>query len=106
MPKTTGNHSKSNSKSNSKSKKRYKKRSFGKSVLDGNPTLTLSHYWLPKQYIIPVNMVYTAITHRVPFNSAVDQVATLFPQNINRNKLAEHTLKAIANDYKFTYIPE
>ena len=96
---------KSNSKSNSKSKKRYKKRRYGKSVLDGSPTLTLSHYWMPKQYIIPVNMVYTAITHRVPFNSAVDQVATLFPDNINRNKLAEHTLKAIANDYKFTYIP-
>ncbi len=33
-----------------------------------------------------------------PFNRAVDQVIAFYP-DLNRNKLAEHTLKWIANQY-------
>ena len=77
----------------------YKKESFGKSALDDNPTLTLNHYWTPKTYRDAVSDVITAYKNGIPFNRAVDQVAALDPNHINRNKLAEHTLKTIANDY-------
>ena len=79
--------------------KRYKKRQFGKSLLDDNPTLTLHRYWTPKPYLQPVQDVLTAYHSGISFNKAVDQVAALDPNHINRNKLAEHTLKTIANDY-------
>ena len=78
---------------------RYRKQKIGKSVFDGSPTLTLNHYWLPKTYRDAVSDVITAYKNGIPFNRAVDQVAALDPNHINRNKLAEHTLKTIANDY-------
>ena len=78
---------------------KYKPKSFGKSVFDGNPTLIINRYWLPKPYIDPVNDVITAFNHDIPFNRAVDQVAALYPHTVNRDKLAEHTLKFIANQY-------
>lgn len=78
---------------------KYKPKSFGKSVFDGNPTLVINRYWLPKPYIDPVNDVIIAFNHGIPFNRAVDQVAVLYPHTVNRDKLAEHTLKFIANQY-------
>lgn len=77
---------------------RYRKQRIGKSVFDGNPTLILNHYWLPKQYIEPVHNVFSAMMSGTPFNRAVDQVIRFYPE-LNRNKLAEHTLKWIANQY-------
>lgn len=77
--------------------KHYSKRSFGKSVFDGKPTLVINEYRVPKSYQAAVNDVITALKHDVGFNKAVDQVAALYPHSINRNKLAEHALKFIAN---------
>ena len=85
--------------SKTKQSSKYKPKSFGKSVFDGNPTLIINRYWLPKPYIDPVHDVITAFKHDIPFNRAVDQVATLYPHTVNRDKLAEHTLKFIANQY-------
>ena len=79
-------------------KHHYKKKTYGKSVFDDSPTLTINRYWIPKTYVDAVNDVITAYKSNIPFNRAVDQVATLNPQ-LNRNKLAEHTLKYIANEY-------
>ena len=61
-------------------------------------TVTINRYWIPKPYIDAVNLTIQLFKHDVPFNKAVDQAAASFP-NVNRNKLAEHTLKFIANDY-------
>ena len=77
----------------------YRRKSFGKSILDSKPTLILHHYWTPKQYLQPVADVLTAYKAGIPFNRAVDQVYTLDLNHLNRNKLAEHALKTIANDY-------
>lgn len=63
------------------------------------PTITVNRYWIPNVYVEPVKDVINAFKHDIPFNKAVDQVAALDPYHINRNKLAEHTLKFIANDY-------
>ena len=84
---------------NTRYKNRYKKEVIGKSIFDDNPTLTLNHYWTPKAYLNPVNDVLTAYRQGIPFNRAVDQVFALNPNGINRNKLAEHALKTIANNY-------
>lgn len=89
----------SKARKNYSKKNRYKTESFGKSVLDDNPTLTLNHYWTPKVYRNAVNDVINAYKNGVPFNKAVDMAAALDPNHISRNKLAEHTLKTIANDY-------
>lgn len=78
---------------------RYRTDKYGKSIFDGSPTLTISRYRIPKPYLNAVNDVLTAYKQGIPFNRAVDQVATLDPDHINRNKLAEHALKTIANDY-------
>lgn len=82
-----------------KYKNRYKTQSFGKSVFDDNPTLILHRYWIPKSYMQAVSDVLTAFHSGIPFNRAVDQVAALDTNHINRDKLAEHTLKTIANQY-------
>lgn len=86
------------SKRRQKGDNRYRTQKMGKSVFDGNPTLTLAHYWLPKQYAEPVHNVFTAMMSGTPFNRAVDQMALLYPE-VNRNRLAEHTLKWIANQH-------
>lgn len=82
-----------------KPRDRYRKKRSGKSVFDGRPTLTLNRYWLPKPYIDPVHDVFVAVKADVPFNRAVDQVALLYADAIDRNKLAEHALKWLANQY-------
>lgn len=78
---------------------RYNRESFGKSVFDDRPTLTINRYRTPIAYKDAVADVIKAFKHDIPFNRAVDQVAALDPNHINRNKLAEHALKTIANDY-------
>lgn len=77
----------------------YKQDSFGKSIFDGNPTLIIHRYIPPKTYRDAINDVLTAYHSGISFNKAVDQVAALNPKSINRNKLHEHALKTIANDY-------
>lgn len=89
----------SRSKRNRNQHRYYKKESFGKSVFDGKPTLIINHYIVPTAYKDAVSDVLTAFHNGIPFNRAVDQVATLNPSHINRDKLATHTLKYIANDY-------
>ena len=78
---------------------RYTKETFGKSVFDNSPTLIINRYHAPNGYIKAVRNVLSAFHDGIPFNRAVDQVYALDPKHLNRNKLAEHTLKTIANDY-------
>lgn len=82
-----------------KTQKRYKQKVVGRSVFDDNPTLIVNTYRVPNAYREAVADVITAFRHGIPFNKAVDQAATIDPDHINRNKLAEHTLRTIANDY-------
>ena len=85
--------------SNPKKHRHYRKTTVSKSPFDNNPTLIVNDYLIPTPYIKPVSNVITLrVEQRIPFNRAVDQVASIYP-NINRNKLAEHTLKTIANEY-------
>ena len=81
-------------------RRRYSKRSHkSKSIFDDNPTLS-NRYWIPKQYHEAVMLTIKLYKSDVPFNRAVDQAFASFPNHpINRNKLAEHTLKFIANDH-------
>ncbi len=78
---------------------RYRKECHGKSVFDGKPTLIINRYHTPNGYYEAVQNVITAYKSGTPFNKAVDQVYSIDPNHLNRNKLAEHTLKTIANDY-------
>lgn len=80
-------------------KRNYKRKYKRKSVFDGNPTLIINSYKVPKSYSAAVSDVLTAFRNGIPFNRAVDQVAAIYPKTINRNKLAEHTLRYIANEY-------
>lgn len=83
-----------------KSNRYYRTETFGKSVFDDKPTLILNHYRVPNTYKNAVSDVLEAYRlNGIPFNRAVDQVYALNPTNLNRNKLAEHTLKTIANDF-------
>lgn len=81
-----------------KTQKRYKKKVVGKSIFDDSPTLIVNSYRVPNAYRRAVDDVITAYRSGVPFNRAVDQASTIDPAHINRNKLAEHTLRTIAND--------
>lgn len=78
---------------------RYSKECHGKSVFDGKPTLIINRYHIPNGYKNAVINVITAYKSGIPFNKAIDQVYLLDSDHLNRNKLAEHTLKTIANDY-------
>lgn len=86
-----------------KNTKRYKK--IQKRVDSNNsffnkyPNLTINRYWIPKQYLDAVFLTIDIYRSGIPFNKAVDQAFAVSPNNLNRNKLAEHTLKYIANDY-------
>lgn len=82
-----------------KSHRNYRQIRYGKSLLDNNPTLIINRYHVPNSYLNPVKDVIMAFKNGISFNKALDQVAALYPNTINRNKLAEHTLKYIANDY-------
>lgn len=77
----------------------YKTMTVTRSVFDDNPTLIIHRYRPPSTYADAISDVLTALRHDVPFNRAVDQVTALDPEHINRDKLAEHTLKTIANQY-------
>ena len=77
----------------------YRKQVITKSAFDNNPTLIINHYHTPAVYSKAVSEVLNAFHSGTPFNRAVDQVFALDPHHLNRNKLAEHTLKTIANDY-------
>lgn len=77
----------------------YRKQVVTKSAFDNNPTLIINRYRTPSTYRKAVSDVLTAFHSGTPFNRAVDQVFALDPNHLNRNKLAEHTLKTIANDY-------
>lgn len=79
--------------------KRYRTEVLGRSIFDGSPTLTVDRYRVPRTYEDAVKDVITAFKSGIPFNRAVDQVATLEQGRVNRDKLSEHTLKCIANDY-------
>lgn len=89
---------KSNRNSNRKPR-HYKKEVVSKSIFDDNPTLITYQYLVPKPYVSAVQNVIETYKSGTPFNKAVDQVSLLYSNTINRNKLAEHTLKYIANDY-------
>lgn len=78
---------------------RYTQERYGRSVFDDSPTLIINRYHTPNGYHRAVCDVLTAYKSGIPFNRAVDQVTALDPHHINRNKLAEHALKTIANDY-------
>ncbi len=79
--------------------RKYKPRVIGKSIFDGSPTLIINEYHTPNGYHRAVTDVLTAYRSGIPFNRAIDQVYALDPNHLNRNKLAEHALKTIANDY-------
>lgn len=88
------------SKNNSK---RYHKKTVridsNHSYFDKYPTLTINRYWIPKPYLDAVHLTIQLYRdHKLSFNKAIDQAALTCP-NLNRNKIAEHTLKFIANDY-------
>ena len=53
---------------------------------------------IPQQYKIAVISVINTYRTGIPFNKAVDQIAATY-KSLNRNTLAYHTLKYIANDY-------
>lgn len=84
-------------------KHRYQKKTIRldseKSYFDKYPTLTLNRYWIPKAYLDAVNLTLQLhYESRFSFNRSVDQAHAAYPK-LNRNKIAEHTLKYIANDY-------
>ena len=79
--------------------RRYKPKVVSRSIFDNEPTLIVNEYRVPNAYAEAVQNVITAYRDGVPFNKAVDNVSTTNPHHINRNKLAEHTLRTIANDY-------
>lgn len=79
--------------------KHYQQKVISKSAFDDSPTLIINEYRTPKPYANAVTDVLAAFHSGIPFNRAVDQVSSLDSHHLNRNKLAEHTLKTIANDY-------
>lgn len=87
------------SKHNQHARSHYRKEVRSKSAFDDSPTLIINRYHTPNGYYDAVQDVLTAFKSGIPFNRAVDQVYALDSTHLNRNKLAEHTLKTIANDY-------
>lgn len=66
------------------------------------PTITVNKYWIPNAYLDDVKLVVQLFRSGYSFNRSIDQAFAAHPPNkqqINRNKLAEHALKYIANDY-------
>lgn len=68
-----------------------------KSYFDKYPTLTVNRYWIPKGYLEAVSQTISFYRSGIPFNKAVDEAHKNNP-TLKRNKIAEHTLKRIAND--------
>ena len=82
-----------------KTNPKYKRKTKRKSIFDNNPTLTLNRYWTPKPYLDAVTLTLQLhYESRYSFNRSVDQASAVYP-HLNRNKIAEHALKTIANDY-------
>lgn len=84
-------------------KHRYHKKTIRldseRSFFDKYPTLTINRYYIPSAYLDAVNLTLQLhYESRFSFNRSVDQASAVYP-NLNRNKIAEHTLKHIANDY-------
>lgn len=77
---------------------KYKKNVRQRSPFDNSPTLITNDYQPPTRYKDAVTLTLKLFRAGTPFNQAVDQAHSAFPHT-NRNKLAEHTLKTIANDY-------
>lgn len=80
----------------------YKKRSVrvdsNHSFFEKYPTLTVNRYWIPKHYVDAVHLTIQLYRDGYSFNRSADQANAVYP-HLNRNKLVEHTLKFIANDY-------
>lgn len=85
--------------SNNKSH-RYKKQQvpYDPSYFGKYPSITINKYWIPKSYLDAVHLSVDLFRSGISFNKSLDQAHAVYPQT-NRNKLAEHTLKYIANDY-------
>lgn len=79
--------------------RRYKPKVIARSVFDESPTLIVNEYRIPNAYIQAVNDTIDAYKSGISFNKAVDLAYEQDTHHINRNKLAEHTLRTIANDY-------
>lgn len=69
-----------------------------KSYFEKYPTITLNRYWVPKAYLDAVTLTIQLYRDGVSFNRSVDQAHAIYPA-LKRNKVAEHALKTIANDY-------
>ena len=82
-----------------RSYRKYKAKTVRKSIFDDSPTLIVNDYLVPNAYRDAVTDVITAYRQGISFNRSVDQVHTLYAGKVNRNKLAEYTLRTIANDY-------
>lgn len=82
-----------------RSYRKYKARTVRKSIFDDSPTLIVNDYLVPNAYRDAVTDVITAYRQGISFNRSVDQVHMLYAGKVNRNKLAEYTLRSIANDY-------
>lgn len=84
-------------KTNKKPNKKSNRKKHG-GFFEKYPNVSVYRYWIPKQYKPAVDLIIEILQPTTSFNKAVDQAADTFP-NLDRNKLAEHTLKYIANDY-------
>lgn len=74
--------------------KHYTKRT---TRIDINTLVTTNEYHVPEKYKTAVSKVIQAYFSGLPFNKAVDKIADEY-KSLNRNTLAKHTLKHIAND--------
>lgn len=66
--------------------------------IDINTLVTTNEYNVPDKYKTAVTKVIQAYVSGLPFNRAIDKIAEDY-KSLNRNTLAKHTLKYIANDY-------
>lgn len=78
---------------------KYTPKVIARSMFDDDPILTTHHFRVPNTYTRAVTDVIRAYKAGIPFNRAVDQVFTLDPSHMNRNRLAEYVLRTIANEY-------
>lgn len=76
--------------------KHYTKRT---TRIDMNTIITVNEYHVPNNYKAAVESVLDTFRHSdLSFNQAVDQVAAS-RKSLNRNTLAKHALKYLANEY-------
>ena len=66
--------------------------------VDFHTLVTTNDCHIPRQYKVAVQSVIVVYRSGISFNKSVDQVAASY-KSLNRNTLAKHTLKFIANDY-------